>query len=991
MLLYGRQQLTINFNSYMLSRRLKSGNYNYGEEVKNTDYLRFTALQDGTFTLSIYSSLNTEKLNYIEYSIDEGETWTRTNNIDNQTVTITTPTVTTGNSVLWRGLGKTLAVGIYNGQNVSRFSSTGQCNVSGNICTLLNYNDPYDVSSFAIYTFCGLFNNMSYLIDASGLIIQSEDLQSYAYTSLFNSCTNLITAPTVLPARSLSYSCYSSMFSGCRSLVNPPILNAISLASHCCDSMFRDCTSLITAPELPSTDSAGGCYYMMFYDCTSLTTAPSILPAMVLTRDCYYLMFNGCTSLTKAPQLPAITLAQECYYHMFQDCTSLTTAPELPAAKLASSCYSYMFAGCTSLINVQSELNSFDNSYSSSYACSYMFKGCTSLTTAPGLTNILTEMGQSEMFSGCNSLNYIKFLYKYKPQYVSNWVTNVASSGTFVAHPLASWTQYLIGNSGVPNGWTVQYDNSLVTSFDPQYEFTPKGYLTLNIQSKLYLGLSTKVPGYSIYVSKNKTNWQLLQENDCLEFNSGEQCYLCGYLSGAEITPASYSNPGLLINGTFSMSGNCNSMWNYNNLNAPLRDACGYRLFKSCTGLISLEGFTLPSETLSIRCYYGMFEDCIALRNAPNLPATTAAQYCYLGMFKNCTSLEVAPEISITTTANYCCQDMFNGCTSLVTAPPELSATTLEDYCYYGMFSNCTSLTTFPELPTIENCKQYSLKSMFSGCISLTNAPTLSIDYAGGTECCRQMFQGCTSLTSIPDITITDGSNVYHSFYGIFKGCTSLVTPPFISIAFNKIYSGWFQSAFEGCTSLTSADCFDYSNIEYLDGSCFQETFKGCTSLVTVPTAIGNENCTFGGMHSLDAMFSGCTSLTTAPQLPMLTRVNSYTYARLFYGCTSLVKAPDLPPMSNVISNGCEEMFYGCSSLNYIKALFLSLNSQLSNWVVNVAATGIFVKHINSTWTITGKNGVPSGWTVIYFDPDDNKYYIDQQKSQECDDHGNLI
>jgi hypothetical protein len=108
-------------------------------------------------------------------------------------------------------------------------------------------------------------------------------------------------------------------------------------------------------------------------------------------------MFQGCTSLTTAPELPAMALQGNCYYSMFQGCISLTTAPELPATTLASGCYSYMFNGCT-------------------------------------------------------KLNYIKVCAtSWNVNDASNWVYNVASSGSFYKPTGVSISA---GSSGIPNGWT---------------------------------------------------------------------------------------------------------------------------------------------------------------------------------------------------------------------------------------------------------------------------------------------------------------------------------------------------------------------------------------------------------------------------------------------------------------------------------------------------------------------------------------------------------
>ena len=127
-----------------------------------------------------------------------------------------------------------------------------------------------------------------------------------------------------------------------------------------------------------------------------------LLPATTLANNCYYQMFQGCTSLTTAPELPATTLANYCYNNMFQNCTSLTTAPELPATALTSNCYSNMFRGCT-------------------------------------------------------RLNYIKAMFTTTPStsYTSNWVKDVASSGTFVKNAAATWTSSC-GTSTYPCNWTVE-------------------------------------------------------------------------------------------------------------------------------------------------------------------------------------------------------------------------------------------------------------------------------------------------------------------------------------------------------------------------------------------------------------------------------------------------------------------------------------------------------------------------------------------------------
>ena len=405
------------------------------------DYLKFTALESGTIKLTMYSGVSTSDISYVEYSLDDGQTWTKTDNVDNTTVTITTPTLGIGDEVLWRGSGIRTRHNTI-GSSVSydtKFSSTCKCNVSGNINTLLGLYNPLSVecveliyqnlfrgmttlidaselqlpfSTLAKYCYCGMFEDCTYLTSAPKL--KATTLAYGCYSSMFYSCNRLVTPPPILPAITLADYCYSSMFVACRALTSTPKINATVLAEYCCQYMFKGCTNLTTVTTLPATILSTSCYISMFSGCTSLTTAPQ-LPATVLTTNCYESMFSGCTSLTTAPALPAITLKYYCYQNMFFGCTSLTTPPELPATTLAYSCYSHMFYGCTSL------------------------------TTAPTLPAItLAGNSYNYMFCECTSLNYIKALFTTanSVSYNYRWAYHISSTGILVKNINAEWDVY---------------------------------------------------------------------------------------------------------------------------------------------------------------------------------------------------------------------------------------------------------------------------------------------------------------------------------------------------------------------------------------------------------------------------------------------------------------------------------------------------------------------------------------------------------------------
>ena len=332
--------------------------------------------------------------------------------------------------------------------------SDSDYDIGGNINSLVKTSFENDTTSYKFYISSkGFFQSKSKLKSAGNLILPATTLAQQCYYYMFNGCTSLTTAP-VLPATTLAKECYHYMFYGCTSLTTAPVLPATTLADSCYNGMFNGCKALTTAPVLPATTLANSCYTNMFDSCTSLTTAPE-LPATTLADWCYSSMFYKCTSLTTAPELPAMTMVYVCYMFMFSGCTSLRTAPELPATTLAQKCYCGMFNGCTSLTTAPA----LPATTLAQYCYSSMFNGCKALTTAPELpATTLIDYCYETMFANCTRLNYIKCLAtKITASYcTSNWLSRVASTGTFVKNPSISTTSWGTGTSKIPSGWTVQ-------------------------------------------------------------------------------------------------------------------------------------------------------------------------------------------------------------------------------------------------------------------------------------------------------------------------------------------------------------------------------------------------------------------------------------------------------------------------------------------------------------------------------------------------------
>ena len=403
------------------------------------------------FTFSISTSVTTGTVASVSYSLDNGSTWTTTYNTNGRgsTLAINTPMLSVGDRVLWKGEG-------INYRNCYLIGNNQKFSLEGNIMSLLygdNFVGETDLTNHR-EAFMGLFSVAEdKLINAEHLVLPATTLGYYCYYSMFANCSGLTKAPE-LPATIMDECCYTNMFRGCSSLTVAPALPATILGEFCYMYMFHGCTSLTTAPSLPATTMEEACYEGMFNGCTSLTTAP-VLSATTLAGSCYEDMFRGCTSLITSPALPATTLAGRCYLGMFYGCTSLTTAPYLRATTLAGDCYNSMFRGCTSLTTAP-ELPA----TTLAVGCyEGMFYGCTSLTTAPVLSaSTLVSYCYRAMFKGCTSLNYIKCLATVNPSNISyptdDWVYNVSYTGTFVKDASSSiWSR---GSSGIPTGWTVQ-------------------------------------------------------------------------------------------------------------------------------------------------------------------------------------------------------------------------------------------------------------------------------------------------------------------------------------------------------------------------------------------------------------------------------------------------------------------------------------------------------------------------------------------------------
>lgn len=203
-------------------------------------YFTFKVTSDGVIRWKNNKENSSFTGRTIQYSLDNGTTWTDITSVTGSSAPRIS--VSSGDTVIFKGNNSNYAI---DNSRYAVFSGT-TCNfeVEGNIMSLV-YGDNF------------IGNNT--LTD------------NYAFCSIFKGCNTLTSAENlVLPATTLTESCYRGIFANCTSLTKAPSLPATTLASYCYYYMFQNCVILEKAPDLPATTLVSYCYSHMFTNTTAL-------------------------------------------------------------------------------------------------------------------------------------------------------------------------------------------------------------------------------------------------------------------------------------------------------------------------------------------------------------------------------------------------------------------------------------------------------------------------------------------------------------------------------------------------------------------------------------------------------------------------------------------------------------------------------------------------------------------------------------------------
>ena len=305
-------------------------------------------------------------------------------------------------------------------------------------------------------------------------------------------------------------------------------------------------------------------------------------------------------------------------------------------------------------------------------------------------------------------------------------------------------------------------DNRLMFNL-PHESVTYDPYVTFTAEEDgSSIGLAALSTNQTMEYSMDTITWNTFDTTNNISLpNTGDKVYIRGILS-ADNTSSNYTN--FKMSGKITANGNCNAIWNHQDLNAQLRNYCG--------------------------C--GLFYDCSSLTTAPELPATELADHCYNQMFYNCSSLTTASDLPATTLGYGCCRNMFSNCSSLIKAPEILPAQTLTGECYHQMFSHCTSLKVAPKI-SATTLANYCCTEMFWDCPNLEVAPVL-LSPKVELESYLAMFHSCSNLKHVEchAIDMSTSRCVYKMFYNINTEGTLIKHPDADWANVNAyIPSGW--------------------------------------------------------------------------------------------------------------------------------------------------------------------------------------------------------
>lgn len=223
------------------------------------------------------------------------------------------------------------------------------------------------------------------------------------------------------------------------------------------------------------------------------------------------------------------------------------------------------------------------------------------------------------------------------------------------------------------------------------------------------------------------------------------------------------------------------------------------------------------------------------------------------------------------------------------------------------------------------------------------------------------LIDGFSEVTTIPSL---------YCFYKLFMGISLIYDASALRLPAKVIKGAAYYEMFRNCNNMVAGPDIDGTDNSGYGGTTAM--FKGCKSLVECPKfsfeKVGSSACR--------EMFMDCYELINPPKILPATTLADSCYQSMFYSCHKLRFAPELP--AKTLVNACYMfMFADCKELRYVKALFTTNiidgtndtngTNYTKNWMYGVnTSTGVFVKAVDATWSLSGISGIPTNWDYAY-------------------------
>ena len=737
----------------------------------------------------------------------------------------------------------------------------------------------------------------------------------------------------------------------------------------------------------------------LFSGVTTITSAENmVLPATTVKQQCYSQMFQGCTNLVKTPKTigsSAMTWSgQYCFSNMFSYCTSLTTVPSglLPAMNLGTQCYWYMF------------------------------EGCSGLTAAPDLpaTTTASQCYQG-MLSGCSSLNYITVLTTNNFT-MTEWVSGVAASGTFVKNPNATWSS--CGQNAYPCGWTVQ---DYVEPTPIKYEYIYSGGSWVNVGEVSgstyieYLERDSSHNGYvplGEYFTQNtvvQMDFQMTQAKgfaiigDYFKNDSDDWRVFLNY----DVSVNNWLIYDFTNSRNYYNTGDWSKRFNIEIGNYYIKDLnTGNYLINTTakTGfsrpnqmyLFHLEGTTSQQNTdygriYSVKIYqnnvlvkdyipwtdgngnYGIYDN-VSSSVTESVGAMTGATGGTVEYPIYYDEMQDPPNnltfSSMTEAQSYECP--WWGMTGIIDNTDYLFCETnnwLTKYTYQEVSGEyiCDSGNKYKKMQEYDRLVDGTLSATTNyviGDLIESGSPDCSIDYSTLYLTLQALESGTFGFSASTVNYSTDSGSTWNT---LAQGNTISVNQG-DEVLFKM--SGAIPNSNTGIGTFTSSGRFNvYGNIMSMQES---DNFATATTIANYnyyfkrlfaeSKVVSAENMVLPATtlrnFCYNELFKGSTYLTTPPKIFPATALTQDCYSHSFRECTSLTKSPVLPALT-VARASYGWMFQDCTSLSEITCLATNTSAQYAtyDWVKNVASSGTFYKNPNKSWS-RGTSGIPSNWTI---------------------------